>query len=151
MDPNHLALGRQFVTWLPVCWNLVRSCDRQRKGKAQAGGSWAAPALRIFCTGPLSPFLPVSALSPSSGTWGSAAKWKRGVSGPKPASSQPPSLYLSKPRACLIMINCHIDNQIQFQKVGNDIPRTPGKIQGTPLFTGRKGRSIPQPCNLFLF
>lgn len=67
------------------------------------------------------------------------------------ASSEPPSLYLSKPQACLIMINCHMDNQIQFQKVGNDIPRTPGKTRDLSLFEGRKGRSLPQPHNLFLF
>lgn len=45
------------------------------------------------------------------------------------------------------MINCHMANQIQFQKVGNDIPRTPGKTQDLSLFPGKKRQvpSLPPP------
>lgn len=81
---------------------------------------------------------------------GSAPKHRRGASRDRSQrSATPPSS--PKPRACLIMINCHMDNQIQFQKVGNDIPRTPGKTQNLPLFPGRKGRSLTQPRNLLSF
>lgn len=47
------------------------------------------------------------------------------------------------------MINCHMDNQIQFQKVGDDSPRTPGKEEGSPLLQAKKEeeekKNIPGP------
>lgn len=124
---------------------------KKRKGTRRKCMSFPQPC-KFSALSPVPATLCLSAHSHSSGKKACMAKIReRGFSGPKPASSSPPSLYLSKPQACLIMINCHMDNQIQFQKVGNDTPRTPGKMQGMPLFERRNGRSFPQPRNLFLF
>lgn len=50
-----------------------------------------------------------------------------------------------------------MDNQIQFQKVGDDSPRTPGKKEGSPLLQAKKKKKekkyrVPSSAhNLFLF
>lgn len=47
-----------------------------------------------------------------------------------------------------------MDNQIQFQKVGDDSPRTPGKKEGSPLLQAKKKKKYQVPSsahNLFLF
>lgn len=51
-----------------------------------------------------------------------------------------------------------MDNQIQFQKVGDDSPRTPGKKEGSPLLQAKKKkkkkkntRSLPQPITFSYF
>lgn len=49
-----------------------------------------------------------------------------------------------------------MDNQIQFQKVGDDSPRTPGKKEGSPLLQAKKKKQkktqVPSSAhNLFLF
>lgn len=51
-----------------------------------------------------------------------------------------------------------MDNQIQFQKVGDDSPRTPGKKEGSPLLQAKKEEEekkkyqVPSSAhNLFLF
>ena len=37
-----------------------------------------------------------------------------------------------------------MDNQIQFQKVGDDSPRTPGKKEGLPLLQAGKKKKPPK-------
>lgn len=44
-----------------------------------------------------------------------------------------------------------MDNQIQFQKVGDDSPRTPGKKEGSPLLQEKKKKVPSSAHNLFLF
>lgn len=152
MAPNRLALENVICYLASNAWDLGEELPSLKRGKDVKGcpGLPATPPPPRKGSPPASPcphLLPPVLTS----------SWLRR---PKPgrqgclrthAGSEPPSLYLSKPQACLIMINCHMDNQIQFQKVGNDIPRTPGKKQDLSLFAGRKGRSLPQPHNLFLF
>lgn len=134
-----------------MCWNLARSCHRQGKERKGTRGSLSrVPSLPDFphlpSSGPSPPRLSVSQLQKR----GSSPKRGQGFLRTK-ASSQPPSLYLSKPQACLIMINCHMDNQIQFPKVGNDTPRTPGRTRDRSLFPGRKGRSSLSPITFSYF
>lgn len=135
-----------------MCWNLVRSGNCWSEGKHRKDpGTPPTPTphanFLAFPPPPSPPPLPGLNASLSHGC-------KAEVPPPQTrtaASSQAPSLYLSKPRACLIMINCHMDNQIQFQKVANDIPRTPGKTRNPSLFPGRKGRSSLSPVTFSCF
>lgn len=119
----------------------MRSCVRQREGDRRKPVppppcKFSPPSLPL--PSPPWPCLPFSGLQKR----GPAAQnGEKGFSGRTPARTH---LLCTSPnlRACLIMINCHMANQIQFQKVGNDIPRTPGKTQDLSLFPGKK-RQVP--------
>lgn len=49
MAPNHLALKKEFVTWLLACWNLGGMAITQGRDEKEAGGLPCTPTPSKLC------------------------------------------------------------------------------------------------------
>lgn len=80
MAPNHLALKKEFVTWLPARWNLEGMAIAREGTRRKLVSCPAHPTpLEILCSVSLTPHFPVPPFLQAPGAEVARANGRRGL------------------------------------------------------------------------